>query len=107
MGIDGRDEDYVVTPESGHNMRFDYIFKSTHHVQEAQVVQEKLGGIIVRFVDRDGYYVDEESRIGTLISELVSQAIAVKFEYMEEIEHTARGKFRAVVLKLARRRNLA
>ena len=43
--IEGRTEDYIITPEGNRIMRLDYIFKDSSEIKEAQVVQDSLGSI--------------------------------------------------------------
>lgn len=94
--INGRTEDYVITPEGNKILRFDYIFKDTDNVLEAQVVQKVLGEIIIRVVKRDGYNIKDEENISKEVYSKISPSLKVKFEYINEIEREATGKFRAV-----------
>lgn len=98
--IVGRQDDYVVTPEGRRIMRFDYIFKETANVAEAQVVQEKLGEIVIRVVRRAEYNSADEQRLRGEVARWISPALVVSFEYVNEIERTQSGKFRAVVSRL-------
>lgn len=95
-GIDGRKDDYVITPEGNRIMRFDYIFKDTANVKECQVVQESLGEITLRIVRRPPYGVRDEETIRREISHWISPRLRVKFDYVPEIERSASGKFKAV-----------
>ena len=95
--IEGRNEDYVVTPEGTKIMRFDYIFKDTHSIKECQVVQHKLGEITLRIVKRDSYTQYTEKSLMESIHSIISPTIRVEFEYVNEIERTKAGKFKAVV----------
>lgn len=100
LRIDGRKDDYVVTPEGLHIMRFDYIFKDAMNVEEAQVIQERLGEIIVRMVRRPSYRPADELEISHQIGRWISPTLHVRFEYVSEIEREANGKFRAVLSRL-------
>jgi len=94
--VDGRVEDVVLTPEGGRITRFDYVFKDTHNVREAQVVQKALGSICLRIVRRPAYSAKDEQRIREEVALRVSAALGVEFEYVDEIERESSGKFRAV-----------
>lgn len=96
VGIEGRTEDYVVTPEGGRIMRFDYIFKDTVNVREAQVVQERLGEIKLRIVRRPEYRIEDECFIANEIKRWVSPRLGVSFEYVSEIQRENGDKFKAV-----------
>ncbi|MGC2449521.1 MAG: hypothetical protein WA477_17870 [Candidatus Sulfotelmatobacter sp.] len=100
LRIDGRKDDYVVTPEGAHIMRFDYVFKDVMNVKEVQIVQEQIGTITVRTVRRDGYDAKDETEIRREIQRWISPTLKVQFEYMHEIEREPNGKFRAVVSRL-------
>lgn len=94
--IEGRVEDYVVTPEGRRILRFDYVFKDAGNVKEAQVVQRQLGSICLRIVRRPSYSSADEELLRREIAFRVSPRLAVAFEYVDEIEREPNGKFRAV-----------
>jgi phenylacetate-CoA ligase len=96
LRIEGRVEDYVVTPEGTRIMRFDYLFKSTENVKECQVVQEKLGELKMVIVRRPGYGSAEERTIIEEVHRWISPSMNVTFEYVDEIPREPNGKFRAV-----------
>jgi phenylacetate-CoA ligase len=100
--IDGRRDDYVLTPEGGRVMRFDYVFKDTHNVRECQVVQERLGEVVVRVVRRPGYGTADERLIVREMHRWISPSLAVRFDYVDEIPRERGGKFRAVKSHLPR-----
>lgn len=94
--VNGRNEDYVITPEGNKILRFDYIFKDTINILEAQIVQKKLGEIIIKIVKRNGYSQKEEFHLREEVRNKISPLLDVQFEYVNEIEREATGKFRAV-----------
>lgn len=94
--INGRVEDYVVTPEGRKILRFDYIFKDTQNIRDAQVVQKKLGSISLRIVRRPAYSLADEEILIKEIKSKVSSGLVVEFEYVDEIEREQNGKIRAV-----------
>jgi phenylacetate-CoA ligase len=98
--INGRNEDYIITPEGTRIMRWDYIFKDTKTIQECQVVQKRLGEVCLRIVRRDSYSVETEKSIMDKIHTLISPTISVVFEYVNEIPRTKAGKFKAVVSEI-------
>ena len=100
LRIEGREDDYVVTPEGARIMRFDYVFKDALNVKEVQIVQEQPEGVTARIVRRPAYCSRDESEILREIQRWISPRLKVHFEYPEEIERTANGKFRAVVSRL-------
>lgn len=100
FSIDGRDEDYVITPEGTKIMRFDYIFKHSNNIREAQIVQSKLGEIVVKIVPREGYSSHDRDEIAKNVKEWISPTLKVVFEEVDEIKRTSTGKFRAVISQL-------
>jgi phenylacetate-CoA ligase len=102
--IEGRRDDYVVTPEGGRIMRFDYLFKDTHNIREVQVVQRELGAIALRIVRRGAYSTRDETLLRDEVRRWISPTLGVSFEYPDEIPRQANGKFQAVVSELVDRR---
>jgi phenylacetate-CoA ligase len=100
LRIEGREDDYVITPEGTRIMRFDYVFKDALKVKEVQIVQNLPGEITVRLVRRPGYGTNDEVEIRCEIQRWISPRLAVRFEYVQEIEREQNGKFRAVLSRL-------
>jgi len=98
--FDGRVEEYILTPENRRIIRFDYIFKDTSSIREAQVVQNELGVIVIRIIKREFYSKATEDNLRKAVRKYISETLLVEFEYVSEIERTATGKFRAVVNNL-------
>ena len=98
--IQGRSEDYIITPEGTHIQRFDYLFKDTADIKECQVVQRQLGFVTFRMVIRDNYSTTTEQKIKKAVRKMISPSIICEFEYVSEIERTSAGKFKAVVSEL-------
>ncbi len=98
--IIGRSEDFVITPEGTKIKRFDYLFKETRSIKECQVIQRELGSIVFRIVRRDDYSRSVEDSLKKKVNEMISPSIECLFEYVNEIERTSSGKFKAVVSEL-------
>lgn len=98
--IVGRTEDYIITPEGTKLQRFDYIFKDTKNIKECQVIQKQLGEIILRIVRRDNYSNNTEKELINNIKKYISPTIKITFEYVDEIQRTKSGKFKAVISEL-------
>lgn len=95
--IEGRTEDYVITPEGNRIMRFDYIFKDTSTIKEAQVLQEKEGEITINIVKRENYLTAiTEAHLRNEVAKWISPNLKVRFAYLSEIPREPNGKFRAV-----------
>lgn len=98
--IEGRCDDYVVTPEGARIARLDYLFKDALNVKEAQIIQERLGEIRILVVRRGAYSTKDELEIRRDIKTWLSPSLCVTFDYVPEIPREANGKFRAVLSRL-------
>ncbi len=94
--IEGREDDYVVTPEGQRTMRFDYIFKDVENCLESQIVQKEPGSITIFMVKSGAYAEKDEKFIRNEIKKWISPTLDVEFVYVPEIEREPNGKFRAV-----------
>lgn len=97
LNIEGRNEDHVITPENTSIVRFGFLFRNTKNIEECQVVQYKLGEVTFRIVKRDTFSIKDEVSLKEKVREWISPTILVNFEYVDEIERTDSGKFKAVV----------
>ena len=102
--IEGRCDDYIVTPEGARIARLDYLFKDALNVREAQIVQERLGEITIHLVRRSAYSTKDELEIRRDIASWLSPSLAVRFDYVQEIPRGQNGKFRAVLSMLKSQR---
>jgi phenylacetate-CoA ligase len=99
--IEGRVDDYVITPEGRRIMRFDYLFKDSLAIREAQVVQASVGQIVIRVVLEPNAGDGELESIRQLVAQWISPLLRVEFEVVEQIERQRNGKFKAVVSGLS------
>jgi len=100
LRIEGRTDDYVVTPEGARIARLDYLFKDALNVKEAQIVQDRPGEIAILLVRRSAYGTKDEMEIRRDIRSWLSPSLEVRFEYVQEIPRGPNGKFRAVLSRL-------
>ncbi|MCJ8268608.1 MAG: hypothetical protein MJK04_04310 [Psychrosphaera sp.] len=94
--IDGRIDDAVRLPDGRRIMRFDYIFKGTDSIREAQVCQYKEGEVVIKVVVRKNYNATVEATLKESFSQWICADTKVLIEQVESIERSASGKFRAV-----------
>lgn len=92
--IQGRLEDFVITPEGRRIMRFDYVFKDSSDIQEAQVIQSKLNEVDILYVPLDSEV--NVSQILANIRHYISESIIVNFIPVNSIPREPNGKFRSV-----------
>jgi phenylacetate-CoA ligase len=102
IDVDGRIEDYVVTPDGRYVGRMDHVFKDQLDVAEAQILQNDADAIEVLVVRRPSY--DDASERG-LIKEFRSrlgERIRIDLRYVDAIARESNGKFRAVKSRVGR-----
>jgi len=95
--IDGRIEDYIVTPDGRRIGRMDHIFKDTLDIKEAQIVQRTQEELMVRLVPRATF--DESSRrhLEREFRKRLGTSMSIEYELVGMIPREANGKFRAVI----------
>ena len=98
--IDGRIEDYVVTPEGRKIGRLDHIFKDMVSVRECQIVQETAGRLVFHLVRGPGYTPADEAVLLAEARRRLGSSIGIEIVYRETLPRTSRGKLRFVVSKL-------
>jgi phenylacetate-CoA ligase len=99
--IDGRIEDYVVTPDGRRIGRMDHIFKDALQVKEAQIVQTATDRLLVRLVARTGFDAAARRDLEREFRDRLGDEMEISFEEVDAIPRLPNGKFRAVVSELA------
>lgn len=97
--VDGRIEDYVVTPDGRRIGRLDHIFKGMTTIRECQIIQEHRDRVLLKIVRRNGFGPAHER---LLMAEARSRlpGLRIDLAYVDAIERTKRAKLRLVVSKL-------
>lgn len=98
--VEGRSDDMLFTRDGRSVGRLDPVFKSRLPIREAQIVQETLDRVRVRYVPDAGFTAADGDSVAARIRDRMG-AIAVVLEPVDAIPRTANGKFRAVVCNLA------
>jgi phenylacetate-CoA ligase len=94
--IDGRRDDVLVTPDGRLVGRLDPVFKGTHAIREAQIIQEALDHVRVLLAPAPGFTKrDETEMVDNLLDRMGDVRITV--EHVDVLPRTANGKVRAVV----------
>lgn len=97
----GRVEDAVICKDGRELVRFHGLFVNVPHVIEAQVIQEANDFLRVQVVTAEGFSEKEEDLIYKRTIERTGP-MRIKIDRVDEIKRNERGKFRAVVSRLAR-----
>jgi phenylacetate-CoA ligase len=102
LDVDGRVEDFVVTPDGRWIGRLDHIFKEQLDVAEAQILQEDVDSIEVRIIPRPSFDASAETGLLREIRSRLGDEIRIDLRRVEEIPREANGKFRAVKSRVGR-----
>jgi len=97
--VEGRADDVLYTVDARQIGRLDPVFKSHLPVIEAQIIQESLKRIRVRFVPAPEYQTrDGQSMIERLQARMGN--VEVILEPMDQLPRESNGKFRAVISRI-------
>lgn len=98
--VEGRSDDVLYTADGRRVGRLDPVFKARLPVREAQIVQETLGRIRVRYAPLPGFTAHSERSIIDRLRARMGQ-VEVVLEEVAELPRTSNGKFRAVICNLS------
>jgi phenylacetate-CoA ligase len=106
--VDGRTDDTLYAANGSRIGRLDPVFKAHLPIREAQIVQESLELIRVRYVPDSGFGPSAARSIVERMRARMGR-VEVVLEEVEMLPRTANGKFRAVIcnLPIEERRRLA
>jgi phenylacetate-CoA ligase len=106
--IDGRKEDYILTPDGRRIGRLDHIFKDMVNIKECQIFQEHEDRVVFRVVCGKEYTKKDEKRLLREARIRLGNRIVIEIDYVRTIERTSQGKLRFVISKIpsARIQNL-
>ncbi len=94
--VDGRVEDYILTPDGRLIGRMDHVFKNQLDVAEAQILQETSAAIVVHVIPLPSYTEASERGIVHEIRKRLGSEIEITIERVGHISREPNGKFRAV-----------
>ena len=98
--INGRNEDYILTSDGNKIMRFDYLFKNTKGIKEAQIIQNRIDEIDIYYVPNRFFTPRDIKEIEFTSKKFINPNLKLNFISVEEIERMTNGKFKAVVSNL-------
>jgi phenylacetate-CoA ligase len=99
--LEGRTDDVLHTADGRRIGRLDHIFKGGLPVLEAQLVQETLGRLRVRYVPSREFSQDSARELMHAVREYVGP-MEIILEPLHRIPREPNGKFRAVICELAK-----
>jgi phenylacetate-CoA ligase len=99
--VEGRADDVLYTRDGRPVGRLDPVFKARLAIREAQIIQEDLEVVRVRYVPAEGFGdADARSIVDALRARI--GPIHVVMEQVDAISRTDAGKFRAVISRVTR-----
>ena len=98
--VEGRVEDYIITPDGRYVGRLDHLFKDSRNVVEAQIYQDCTEEIVLRIVRSNAYSKDDEIQLVKEARIRLGDDIKIGFDYVSKIERTSNGKFKFIDSKL-------
>lgn len=98
--IEGRNDDVLYTEDGRRVGRLDPVFKNDLPIIEAQIIQNSLKEINVKYVPAENFEQESTKDLAERLRERMGD-IEVKFEQVTQIPRTDRGKFRAVICNLS------
>jgi phenylacetate-CoA ligase len=101
--VEGRADDVILTPDGRRVGRLDPVFKAGFAIREAQIVQERLDLIRVRYVPATGFGQFDLAGIERALRQRIGDSVEIVLEQVESIPRTRAGKFRAVVSEIGDR----
>jgi phenylacetate-CoA ligase len=97
--VEGRVDDVLYSPDGRRVGRLDPVFKARLPIREAQIIQEALDRIRVRYVPTPDFGPEAERSIVSLIRARMGD-VRVVLESADAIPRTSSGKFRSVICNL-------
>ena len=97
--IEGRSDDVLYTRDGRAIGRLDPVFKAGLRMLEAQIIQERLDTIRVRYVPSEGFSPSDGAAVVERLRERMGD-VRVVLEPVPAIPRNDNGKFRAVVCRL-------
>jgi phenylacetate-CoA ligase len=102
LDVDGRNEDYVVTPDGRFIGRLDHIFKEQSEILEAQILQDSPEAIEIIFVPSAQFDQVSEEALLREVRKRMGEQMHIDLKRVHSIPRERNGKFRAVKSRVGR-----
>ncbi|MAJ59441.1 MAG: hypothetical protein CL936_04920 [Deltaproteobacteria bacterium] len=102
LDVDGRNEDYVVTPDGRFIGRLDHIFKEQAEILEAQILQDSPESIEIIFVPSAEFNHTSEEALLREVRKRMGDQMHIDLKRVHSIPRERNGKFRAVKSRVGR-----
>ena len=104
--LEGRQDDYIITPSGRWIGRLDLAFKGVPCILESQIIQEAVDWVRVLIVPIGPFSYDNENLLLKRLRERLGSEIRITLEHVEKIPRPKSGKYKLVISKLARKSQL-
>ena len=100
--VEGRKDDVIVTADGRIMPRagLDQIHEFADNLERCQLVQEKLGEVLVRVLPRPGFGPEDERELANQLSRRLGKGTQVRIDIVDRLDLTISGKERFIVSKL-------
>lgn len=95
--IDGRRVDGIHTPDGRIVSHFTQVVKYSDKIREAQFEQHSVDELTIRVVKEKGFSKKDEEIILESARPRLGSDLKITFDYVDEIERSANGKFRHII----------
>jgi phenylacetate-CoA ligase len=102
LDIDGRVDDYVVTPTGELVGRLDHVFKEQWDVHEAQILQDTPEALTLVIVPRATYSAASQRKLVQELRARLGEEIRIDLRITDHIPREENGKFRAVKSRIGK-----
>lgn len=99
QSIEGRSDDVIFTADGRKIGRLDPVFKADLPVREAQIIQESLNVVRIRYVPSPEFTPEATRSMKERLRDRIGP-VDVIVEPVDELPRTANGKFRAVICNI-------
>jgi len=99
-GVEGRIDDSLILKDGRYVGRLDTVFKDTHEIVEAQIVQDTPENIRIRVVPGKQYTPQVGARAKANLEQYIGTGHKITVETVSSIERTAAGKYKVIVCNL-------
>jgi phenylacetate-CoA ligase len=96
LDIDGRIEDYIVTPDGRLVGRMDHVFKGRYDIAEAQIVQDEIDALRVLVVPANDWREGSAQGLERALHDRLGMHMRVEIQLTDQIQREPNGKLRAV-----------
>ncbi|MGD8457756.1 MAG: AMP-binding protein, partial [Anaerolineales bacterium] len=97
--IEGRMDDVLLTQDGRRIGRLDLVFKANIPIREAQIIQETINRIRVKYVPANGFNQKHANELTPLLRDRLGD-MEIILENVDSIPRTEAGKFQAVISRL-------